>query len=316
MGSGVGKLFSGEDALGLFLGLDGVGELGHVSGMLRVNGEVVDHELVMQSFDRIKAAEEQRIQGECCERDPEFLSQAQQEVADSVLIAQESERRFESIPEEEIAPLLKQMIEEYRNYGASWDFLEERREMMRYELSASLRMDKLVNELLGDDREVREEEVEAFFKEHEFDYVSPAEVRSLHLVKHVDPNENPMKLYAKMCELRKEALKGDASGEDFQKLIEEESEGATGEYGWLALEQPTNSFEVILFSLAEGEVSPVFMNGNSWHLVMVAERKEEVRTQREEVEDELRERILGQRRRLALQALAVKLREDAEIETE
>ena len=49
---------------------------------------------------------------------------------------------------------------------------------------------------------------------------------------------------------------------------------------------------------------------------MVAERKEEVRTQREEVEDELRERILGQRRRLALQALAVKLREDAVIETE
>lgn len=310
----VGKSFSEEYALGLFLGLDGVGELGHVFGMLRVNGEVVDHELVIQSFDRIKAAEEQRIQGECCERDPEFLAQAQQEVADSVLIAQESERRFKSIPEEEIAPLLKQMIEEYRNYGASWDFLEERREMMRYEISASLRMDKLVDELLGGDREVSAEEVEAFFKEHEFDYVTPAEVRSLHLVKHVSPDANPMRGYAKMCELRKVALKGD--GENFQRLIEEESEGSTEEYGWLALEEPTNSFEVILFSLAEGDVSPVFMDGNAWHLVMVVERKEEVRAQREEIEAELRERIIGQKRRLALRALAVKLREDAAIEIE
>ena len=116
--------------------------------MLRVNGELVDQELVEETFHRVKTAEEQRVQVSCCERDPEFYEQAEQEVADSILIAQEAEKRFEEIPEEEVTPKLKEMIDTYREHGASWDMLETQRDMMRHEISASLRMDKLIADLL------------------------------------------------------------------------------------------------------------------------------------------------------------------------
>jgi hypothetical protein len=115
--------------------------------MLRVNGELVDQELVEETFHRVKTAEEQRVQVSCCERDPEFYEQAEQEVADSILIAQEAEKRFEEIPEEEVTPKLKEMIDAYREHGASWDMLDAQRDMMRHEISASLRMDKLIADL-------------------------------------------------------------------------------------------------------------------------------------------------------------------------
>ena len=119
-----------------------------------------------KTFHRVKTAEEQRVQVSCCERDPEFYEQAEQEVADSILIAQEAEKRFEEIPEEEVTPKLKEMIDAYREHGASWDMLDAQRDMMRHEISASLRMDKLIADLLGDDNAVSEEEVRAFYDEH------------------------------------------------------------------------------------------------------------------------------------------------------
>ena len=56
-----------------------------------------------------------------------------------------------------MTPKLKEMIDAYREHGASWDMLEAQRDMMRHEISASLRMDKLIADLLGDDNAVSED---------------------------------------------------------------------------------------------------------------------------------------------------------------
>ena len=86
--------------------------------MLRVNGELIDPNLVEETFSRIKTEAEQRLQISCCERDPEFQEQAEREVADSILIAQEAEKRYPEISEDEITPKLKEMIDLYREHGA------------------------------------------------------------------------------------------------------------------------------------------------------------------------------------------------------
>jgi len=183
-------------------------------GMLRVNGELVDQQFVEEAFQRIKAAEEQRLQGPCCERDPEFNEQAEQEVADSILIAQEAEKRFEEIPEEELKPKLKELIDIYREQGASWDFLDQQRDMIRHEIAASMRMDKLIASLLGDENQVTEAEVQAFYEENLEEYRAPAEVRSLHVMKTLNENTTPREVFAKMCALREKVLEGD----DFEKM--------------------------------------------------------------------------------------------------
>ena len=280
--------------------------------MLRVNGELVDQELVEETFHRVKTAEEQRVQGACCERDPEFYETAEQEVTDSILIAQEAEKRYAEIPEEEIKPKLKELIDLYREQGASWDFLEKQRDMIRHEIAASMRMDKLVSDLLGDDNKVSDAEVEAFYKENVEEYRRPVEVRSLHVMKTLNENTTPQEVFDKMCVLREEGL----GGADFEELAKRETEKSTGELdlGWITLDRPGNPFEAMLFSMKLGEVSPVLVYEHAMHLVKVTERKEEDVVPFNEVREELENRALAKKRRTALQGLAKKLRETATIE--
>jgi len=280
--------------------------------MLRVNGELVDEQLVEETFNRVKAAEEQRVQGSCCERDPEFYEQAEREVADSILIAQEAEKRFEEIPEEEIKPKLKELIDLYREQGASWDMLDAQRDMIRYEIAASMRMDKLVSDLLGDDNKVSDVEVEAFYEENLEHYRTPTEVQSLHVMKTLNENTTPAEVFSKMCAVREEGLEGG----DFEELAKRETEKSTGELdlGWITLDRPGNPFEATLFSMRLGEISPVIIYEHAMHLVKVTGRKEESVVPLNEVREELEERALGRKRRKALQKLAEKLRETATIE--
>ena len=280
--------------------------------MLRVNGELVDQELVEETFHRVKTAEEQRVQVSCCERDPEFYEQAEQEVADSILIAQEAEKRFEEIPEEEVTPKLKEMIDVYREHGASWDMLDAQRDMMRHEISASLRMDKLISDLLGDDNVVSEEEVRAFYDENRKEYQTPAEARSLHLMKTLNEETTSDEVFSELCVVREEILEGG----DFEEIAKRETEKSTGELdlGWISLDRPTNPFEATLFSMRDGEVSPVIVYEHAMHLVKVVELKPEQVVTFEEVKEELENRALARKRRDALQSLAVELRKDAVIE--
>ena len=62
--------------------------------MIRINGELIDPNLLEEAFARIKSEAEMRLQVSCCERDPEFMAKAEEEVIDSVLIAQEAESRY------------------------------------------------------------------------------------------------------------------------------------------------------------------------------------------------------------------------------
>ncbi|YCM42972.1 peptidylprolyl isomerase [Verrucomicrobiaceae bacterium 227] len=280
--------------------------------MLRVNGELVDPELVEETFSRIKAEAEQRLQISCCERDPEFYEQAEEEVGDSILIAQEAEKRFAEIPEEEIKPQLKEMIDTYRSHGASWEMLEAQRDMMRHEIAASMRMDKLISDILDGDEKVSEEEVEAFYQEFLDDYRSPAEACSLHLMKTLNENTTPIEVFNLMCKLREEVL----DGGDFEEIAKRETEKSTGELdlGWIPLDRPTNPFEATLFSMREGEVSPVIVYEHALHLIKVTGRKEEHLVPKDEIHEELAHRALARKKRLALQALAKGLRKTAVIE--
>ncbi|MEJ6635139.1 MAG: peptidylprolyl isomerase [Akkermansiaceae bacterium] len=281
--------------------------------MLRVNGELVHPDLIEETFSRIKAAAEQETQGSCCERDPEFREQAENEVADSILIAQEAEKRHPEIPEEEVKPQLKELIDKYREHGASWEMLEAERDNMRYEISASLRMEKLIDELLGDDDQVTPDEVQAFYEEFEKDYRIAAESRCLHMMKPIAEHKSLPDLYQRMCEIREEAL---VEGADFIEIAKRETEKSTNEIDldWIDLDRPTNPFESILFSLREGEVSPVMTYEHAFHIIKVTGIKPGHVTPLEEVQKEVEDRALARKKRKALQVLADTLRQEAEIE--
>ena len=182
--------------------------------MIRVNGELIDPQLVEETFSRIKAEVETRLQISCCERDEEFVKQAEEEVIDSILIAQEAEKRHPKMPEETVRTRLEDTIKQYREHGASWDMLDTRRDELRSECEANLRMEALIDELLADHGDPGDEILRRYYDDHHREFRSVPEVRCLHLVKFLDRHDDPIALLETMRDHREAAL----DGADFREL--------------------------------------------------------------------------------------------------
>lgn len=280
--------------------------------MIRVNGELINPNLLEEAFTRIKSEAEMRTQMSCCERDEEFTKAAEEEVIDSILIAQEAEKNHQDLDEKEITARLEDMIKLYREHGASWEMLEAERENLRDEVSANLRMERFMSEHIPSVPDPTDEELVEYYESRSDEYLSLPEVRCLHLIKMIDAHEDQKKLLEDMTRLRERIL----AGEDFAGIADTETEKLSKEIdlGWVPLDRPTNPFETILFSMQEGEVSPVISYEHALHLVKVTERRGGDAPALEEIAEELRNRFVVEKRQAALRALAAKLRKNAEIE--
>ena len=280
--------------------------------MIRVNGELIDPNLIEETFSRIKSEAEARLQVSCCERDPEFMKEAEQEVIDSIIIAQEAEERYPTIPGDEVRERLEETLLTYREHGASWDMLEAQRDQLRQECEAGLRMEKLLADLTTDLADPGEDELRAYYDECRNDYRTLPEARCLHLVKFLERHEDPIGLLEELRVLRERAV----AGEDFEAIAKEETEKESGEIDldWITLDRPGNPFEAMVFTMKFGEVSPVISYEHALHLIKVIEMKPAVITPFEELREQLKERYLFHHRREALRAFAAENRDKATVE--
>lgn len=280
--------------------------------MLRVNGELIDPNLLEDAFARIKSEAEARLQVSCCERDPEFMAQAEEEVIDSVLIAQEAENRFPELPEAEIKARFEETLKEYRKHGASWEMLESQRDNLLDECEANLRMEMFLDGVLAGKTDVADEDLLAYYRQNEREFRTAAEVRVLHLMKALEKHEDPVLLLEEMAELREKLVEG----ADFETIAKTETEKESGEtdLGWITFDRPSNPIESIMFTMRLDEVSPVIAYEHCYHILKIAEIKPSTVRPFDELKEEIAHRVEFEKRRNALREFASGLRESAEIE--
>ena len=280
--------------------------------MLRVNGELIDPNLLEDAFARIKSEAEARLQVSCCERDPEFMTQAEEEVIDSVLIAQEAETRFPELPSDEIKARFEKTLQDYRKHGASWDMLEAQRENLLDECEANLRMEKFLDSVLAGKTDVSEGDLQTYYQANQREFRTVAEVRVLHLMKALEKHEDPVLLLEEMGELRETLVEG----ADFEQIAKAETEKESGEIdlGWITFDRPSNPIESIMFTMRLDEVSPVVAYEQSYHILKVAETKPATLRPFDEVREDIAHRVEFEKRRNALREFASGLREDATVE--
>lgn len=280
--------------------------------MIRVNGELINPNLLEEAFTRIKSEAELRTQVSCCERDEEFSQAAEEEVINSVLIAQEAEKNHQDLDEAEVTSRLEEMIKLYREHGASWEMLEAERDHLRDEVMANLRMERFMAEHLPSFSEPTETELLDYYQSSKNDYRSLPEARCLHLVKLIDGHDDQKALLEEMTVIRERLLEG----ADFLEVAQTETEKADGnvDLDWVPLDRPSNPFETILFSLRVDEISPVISYEHALHLVKVIARRGGEAPALEEIDEELKNRFVVEKRQAALRNLAAKLRATAKIE--
>lgn len=280
--------------------------------MIRVNGELINPNLIEEAFTRIKSEAERRTQTSNSERDEEFSKEAEEEVVNSFLIAQEAEKNEEELSEAEVETRLAELMELHREQGASLEVLEAERDHLRDEVRAHLRMERFMAESLPVVAPPSDEELACYYESRRKEYRSLPEARCWHLMKLLDGHDDQRELLEEMTALRKELLEG----ADFVALAQRETEksGREVDLGWVPLDRPSNPFESVLFSLQVGEISPVMSYEHALHLVKVTERRGGEAPALEELAEELRSRYVVEKRQEALRELAGQLRERAEIE--
>lgn len=282
---------------------------------LTVNGEPVSNDLINEEFQAIKAQYERIGRVSCCERDPEFRGYAKDNIVARILINQEAERRFPDISAEEIEAAVERLIGEHggrEKFFANIGLTPEQEPLVREDIRAGLRVDRLMAGSWAHIEPPDEEAQRAWYQEHIAEFMTTEEVCALHLFKHVEKVEDRENIYNLLRRLRAEAR----SGADFKAIALEhtDKEDKLVDLGWFKRGDFMEEFDLIIFSLDEGETSPVFASHWGFHLAQVTGRRPPAPVPFEEVQATVIERITMDRRQEATRALIAELKKTADIQ--
>lgn len=283
---------------------------------LTINGETIDDEIIDDEFRGIKSHYERTLQVSCCERDPEFRARAKQQITNRVLLGQQAGELVPEVAEEEIDQALAELIEEhggedrfYLNMGVP----SKDEDLVKRNIANSLRVHKLLEDRVYKPcPEPTEEDLQRFYRDHDEEFRMIEEVRVLHISKGLRGAHSREEVFQTMRKVRRELL----DGADFETLAREHNDqkGQEIDLGFFKRGEFMEDFETIAFSMATGEISPVFSTQLGYHLCTVAERREPVLSPFEEVRDRVRDLWIATERQKLLDGYLTELRGEASIE--
>jgi hypothetical protein len=242
---------------------------------LTINGELIADEAIEAEFRQIKGQYERSLQVACCERDPEFLGYAKENLITRTLMSQEALRLFPNVPlteiQEHIAKLKEEAGGEREFYFRTGTSAEEESKLHEH-IANMLRVDKFLAHVYGAAVEPSHSELEAHYQQHLNAFLSEEEVHVCHITHSMEGAKSRAEVYERMRVLRKELQ----AGTDFMTLAEQERETDDQQIdlGWFKRGSFMEEFETIAFSLQPQELSPVFTTQLGFHLCIVMGRRE------------------------------------------
>ena len=283
--------------------------------MLRVNGEAVAPDLIEGEFRAIKSQAESLGNISCCERDPEFRALARENVLARVLLNQEAQNRALEVTEAEIDEALERIEAQHggrdallANLGLHPCQIAD----VRADIANGLRVEKTLRACLGPLPEPTEVEVRAYYEAHLDQYLTEEEIRETHLFKQVPKSEDRQRIYDDLRALRRRAR----AGEDFGRLAHEhtDKEDKLTDLGWFRQQDFMDEFSTIVFSLDEGEMSPVFPSYFGLHLAQCTGRRPAAPRPFDDVRDDVRAHLIAEDQQAKSRLLVEQLKARAEIQ--
>jgi len=170
-------------------------------------------------------------------------------------------------------------------------FLEENRTLLdegeQDFVFKRLRTEKYIYSMVKD-IEVSDDEIEEYYNQHKREYLLPERVKVSQILL---PNEE------KAVEILKELE--NASAEDFKRIAKIESIGVEsskgGEMGVFAMGQLPYEMDKVVFSLKEGEISPVLESFYGFHIFRIDAKFEPELVPRDNAASSIRVKILSQK---------------------
>jgi len=274
-----------------------------------VNGEVFGHDICMFQLQRLS-------------QDKPGLSEieAKKEIADNfirhALLKQHAVKKTGAVPERRIENELKRLKQNYPNDAEFQRMCRVNgttEEAIRKEIEESLKIELFIRELTKHVPPPPMHIMKKYYERERKVSMKPKEIHAAHIVKKIDP-ENPEKVYNEMLQIRKQLLDGNDFAEVADKYSSCNDEG--GDLGYFSRGKMVEEFDVILFSMNIGEVSPVFQTPFGYHIATVYDIKAPERLSFEECEDEIREEIVAKLHEECVNKWVKKERPNASVEVE
>ena len=281
---------------------------------LIVNGERIDDDAIQQEAERMRPQYEQAFSDDEPEaREARLIEWARENCIERHLLAQEAARNPEPVPAKDIDTALEQMKDQY---GGEDEFYKElgvsRDDEIRRDIERRLRIDRLIEKVAGGLPNPSDEQIQQYYEEHGEELMAPEQARVAHIVKHIGPDVDPAEAHAQLAQ----ALAKLEQGAEFADLAEEYSDCPDngGDLGHFARGQMVEEFEDRVFSMAVGQVSPVFPTRFGYHVAKLLDRKPAQPCPLEEAREHIHEEVAKQIRDQAIETFIDKLRAKATIE--
>ena len=241
---------------------------------ITINDQVITDDEIYDEFDALKTA---AMHGpnppNCCDQDPEFMSQAKTNLVTKTLITTEARQHGIEVTEDQVEQTileLKSNFEEEDEFYAAYSLDEDSMDDFREKVRGHLVVDNMLNQAIGEIPELTEEEVRQFYEANIEEFSEPERVRAVHVLKGFDYGVDIAAAYATMCDLRRRLQ----DGADFEAIAKEHSDNYEGmDLGFYQRGQFVEEFEAVTFSMSIGEISPVFVTQYGYHIAKVVERE-------------------------------------------
>ena len=282
---------------------------------LVVNGQTIDDAVIEQEFSAIKAHYESLGSISCCERDDEFRGYARDNITFRALLTQEAQRTIPEPGAEEVTRAFDKLKGEHGGgdqFYASVGLSPEQDGLIQRDLSVNLQVESLRDSACQSLPAPTEGECRAYYEGNIEQFSDEDEVRASHIFKSVRETEKREAIFKALCEVRQRLV----DGADFTELAREHSDKPEEEIdlGFFKRGELMDEFEIVTFSMKEGEVSPVFSTPHGFHLAKVTERKAGQPKPFESVRADIESELTAQRQDAKLQQLVDKLKKTAKIE--
>lgn len=246
-----------------------------------VNGQVFDNNMCMMQLQRIS----QEMPGIS---EKEAKKQVADDIIKHVLLREHAQKEVGEVP-------AKQVDQEFNNFKKNYPSEAEFQKMcqmnrvtedvIKKDIEQSMRINLFVQKLAKNIPPAPKKVIEEYYQRDHKVANKPKEVHAAHIVKKITP-QTAAQVYKEMCDIRKKLL----DGADFAKLADEHSgcNDAGGDLGWFSRGKMVEEFDVILFSMNKGEISPVFQTQFGYHIATIFDEKSEERMSLEDCEEEVK----------------------------
>lgn len=273
--------------------------------LAKVNGDPVSASEFLVNFTQLKAG-----QDEISQTNPKLMgplkSRALNEVIILALLKREAAKKQLRIAKEEVEGRLSNWKDGYPPGGFE-EMLRKQNtteEFLRKRISDQLLVEKLTETLFGMETMVSDEEMQAYYKQHQQEFFRPVRIHALQIV--VPTQEEAAKV-------RQEILAGQITFESAARKYSLSPDAAKGgDLGFFSKNEKISAFNKA-FSLTVGELSAPIESPYGIHLLKVVDKQPPKKLAFQEAKDEVVRAIKKQKEVAIYKEWVTKMLKDSEI---